>query len=111
MHRTRRSAVLAALVGGIILAGTGAASADSGAYGVAYGSPGVLSGNVIQIPIHIPINACGNSVGLVSILNPAFGNSCSNGDVHQSGDYNDNRNDDGGRHHEGSDHGWARASR
>ncbi|MFC0844229.1 chaplin [Streptomyces noboritoensis] len=26
-------------------------------------SPGVGSGNLIQIPIHIPINICGNSIG------------------------------------------------
>ncbi len=48
------------------------------AHGVAAGSPGVLSGNVIQIPINMPINVCGNSVGLLALLNPAFGNVCVN---------------------------------
>ena len=28
----------------------------------------------VQIPVHIPINVCGNTVN--SSLNPAFGNSC-----------------------------------
>ncbi|MFF7205399.1 chaplin [Streptomyces sp. NPDC008141] len=54
------------------------ASADSDADGFAFGSPGVLSGNVIQFPIHVPINVCGNSIGLVSVLNPAFANLCVN---------------------------------
>ncbi|MFD3779157.1 chaplin, partial [Streptomyces sp. NPDC058612] len=46
--------------------------------GVAAYSPGVGSGNLIQIPIHIPINACGNSVSVIGLLNPAFGNTCVN---------------------------------
>ena len=40
------------------------------------GSPGVLSGNIVQAPIHIPGNACGNSVDVIGLLNPAFGNTC-----------------------------------
>ncbi|GBQ00750.1 hypothetical protein SSP531S_21700 [Streptomyces spongiicola] len=31
--------------------------ADSGATGVASGSPGVFSGNVVRIPVHVPVNA------------------------------------------------------
>ncbi|MFF4283758.1 chaplin [Streptomyces sp. NPDC001739] len=38
-----------------------------------------MSGNLIQVPIHIPINVCGNTVDLVGLLNPAFGNNCLNG--------------------------------
>ena|SRR5688572_2212721 len=48
------------------------------ATGAAVGSPGVLSGNVIQIPIHIPVNVCGNTVNVIGALNPAFGNTCIN---------------------------------
>ncbi|AWT42977.1 MULTISPECIES: chaplin [Streptomyces] len=53
---------------------------DSGAcaVGTAIGSPGVLSGNVIQIPIDLDVNACGNSINVVGLLNPAFGNTCVN---------------------------------
>ncbi|WP_079181907.1 MULTISPECIES: chaplin [Streptomyces] len=56
------------------------ASGHSGAHaaGKAVGSPGVLSGNLIQMPIHVPINVCGNTVSLVGVLNPAFGNICVN---------------------------------
>ncbi|WSF21687.1 chaplin [Streptomyces sp. NBC_01353] len=59
----------------------GAASpalADADAHGVAIGSPGVLSGNVVQAPIHIPINACGNTINVIGILNPTIGNTCVN---------------------------------
>ncbi|MEU6851731.1 chaplin [Actinacidiphila alni] len=74
----RKGAVLGVLAGGIILAASGVAAADSGATGAVVGSPGVLSGNLIQIPIDIPVNACGNSLNLIGALNPAFGNTCVN---------------------------------
>lgn len=53
---------------------------NGGAYaqGVAAGSPGVLSGNVVQVPVHVPVNVCGNSVSVIGALNPAFGNTCLN---------------------------------
>ncbi|MEU1306518.1 chaplin ChpD [Streptomyces shenzhenensis] len=71
----------AAVVAGAILA-LGAAApafADSGAEGAAVGSPGVLSGNVVQVPVHIPVNVCGNTINVIGLLNPAFGNTCANG--------------------------------
>ncbi|OIJ85045.1 hypothetical protein BIV24_29470 [Streptomyces colonosanans] len=52
--------------------------ADSQADGATTGSPGIASGNTLQIPVHIPINLCGNSVDVVGALNPAFGNACAN---------------------------------
>ncbi len=72
--------VIAASVatGGLLLAGAGASVADAGADGAAVGSPGVLSGNQVQVPVHIPVNACGNTVDVVGALNPAFGNDCVN---------------------------------
>lgn len=54
--------------------GHGGAHASGGAVG----SPGVISGNVIQVPIDIPINVCGNTVDVIGVLNPAFGNRCIN---------------------------------
>ena len=70
----------AAVVAGLILALGGAAPAfaDADATGVAVGSPGFLSGNVVQVPIHIPINACGNSINVIAALNPTGGNVCIN---------------------------------
>ncbi|CAL9627560.1 hypothetical protein RKD49_001660 [Streptomyces glaucescens] len=68
----------AAATGGLVLAGAGMAVADSGAQGAAVHSPGVVSGNVVQVPVHIPVNACGNTVSVIGVLNPAFGNYCVN---------------------------------
>ncbi|GAA2222779.1 MULTISPECIES: chaplin [Streptomyces] len=68
----------AAATGGLVLAGAGLAVADSGAQGAALNSPGVVSGNVIQAPIHVPVNVCGNTIDVVGVLNPAFGNACVN---------------------------------
>ncbi|WP_405482532.1 chaplin [Streptomyces sp. NBC_00009] len=68
----------AAATGGLVLAGAGIAAADAGAQGAAVKNPGVISGNVIQVPVHIPVNACGNTVSVIGLLNPAFGNACVN---------------------------------
>ncbi|MEV6580062.1 chaplin [Streptomyces sp. NPDC051582] len=68
----------AALVVGATLGGIGSASADTTAEGYAIGSPGFLSGNVVQIPINLQVNACGNSINLIGLLNPAAGNLCIN---------------------------------
>ncbi|MDN3268020.1 chaplin [Streptomyces sp. MA15] len=59
------------------------AYADSGAGGVAAGSPGAVSGNSVQLPVHVPANVCGNTVNVVGLLNPAAGNACVNEDVRQ----------------------------
>ncbi|GAA2456145.1 MULTISPECIES: chaplin [Streptomyces] len=74
----KKVAAVAAATGGLVLAGAGMAVADAGANGAAVGSPGVISGNVVQVPVHIPINACGNTVNVIGLLNPAFGNVCVN---------------------------------
>lgn len=68
----------AAATSGLVLAGAGVAVADSGAQGAALNSPGVISGNVVQAPIHVPINLCGNTISVIGLLNPAFGNTCVN---------------------------------
>ncbi|MFJ4847972.1 MULTISPECIES: chaplin [unclassified Streptomyces] len=74
-----KKVVAAAVVtGGLVAAGAGVAVADSGAQGAAVGSPGVLSGNVIQVPVNIPVNLCGNTINVVGLLNPAVGNVCFN---------------------------------
>jgi hypothetical protein len=68
----------AAATGSLVLAGAGMAVADAGAHGAAMHSPGVLSGNVVQVPVHVPVNVCGNTVNVIALLNPAFGNTCVN---------------------------------
>ena len=59
----------------------GAHSSGATAEGVAQGSPGVLSGNSVEIPVHAPVNVCGNSVDAVGLLNAASGSSCANGEA------------------------------
>ncbi|MGW0282152.1 chaplin [Streptomyces sp. NPDC003236] len=72
-----KSAVV--LVGAILaLGGAAPAFADSGAEGVAANSPGVVSGNTIQVPVHVPVNVCGDSVDVIGALNPALGAKCAN---------------------------------
>ena len=70
----------AAVVAGAILAMGMAtpAIADSGAGAVAEHSPGVLSGNVVQVPVDVPVNVSGNSINVIGVLNPAFGNTAVN---------------------------------
>ncbi|MFB9349271.1 chaplin, partial [Streptomyces heliomycini] len=43
------------------------------------GSPGVGSGNHIQVPIHVPVNVCGNSVDILGAGNATEGGGCANG--------------------------------
>ncbi|MFE9814613.1 chaplin [Streptomyces sp. NPDC005773] len=71
---------IAAVAAGTLMAMGAAAPAfaDSGAEGAAVHSPGVLSGNVVQVPIHVPVNVCGNTVNVIALLNPTFGNTCAN---------------------------------
>ncbi|MFG2605865.1 chaplin [Streptomyces sp. NPDC048514] len=70
---------VAAVAGALLALGlAGPAFADAGAGAAAVGSPGVLSGNVVQVPIHAPINVCGNTVDVIALLNPAFANACVN---------------------------------
>ncbi|MFF5786642.1 chaplin [Streptomyces sp. NPDC012693] len=79
MRQIRRSGLATLLVtGGALALSAGAAHADSGAQGAAVGSPGVGSGNTVQLPVHAPVNVCGNTVNVVGLLNPAFGNGCAN---------------------------------
>ncbi|WP_230196378.1 chaplin [Streptomyces coriariae] len=58
--------------------GTQGGSGGAHAGGHTGGSPGVGSGNHVQAPIDVPVNVCGNSIDVVGILNPSFGNDCAN---------------------------------
>ncbi|MYU47733.1 DUF320 domain-containing protein, partial [Streptomyces sp. SID7803] len=57
-----------AAASGILTASGGYAFADATADGAAVGSPGVASGNVVQVPVHVPVNVCGNTVNVVGAL-------------------------------------------
>lgn len=76
---TRKGLITMAAAGGVLALSGGYAHADAGASGGASNSPGVLSGNSVQIPVDVPVNVCGNSVSVVGLINPTFGNDCGNG--------------------------------
>ncbi|MFF3336162.1 chaplin [Streptomyces sp. NPDC002888] len=81
MKNLKKAAAVAMVAGGLVAAGSGIASATTGgawADGQAVGSPGVGSGNVVQAPVHVPVNVSGNSVNVIGVLNPAFGNTAVN---------------------------------
>lgn len=81
----RKGLITVAAATGVIAVTGGYAQADAGAGSAATNSPGVLSGNSVSVPVHVPVNACGNSVDVVGLLNPAFGNSCANSGGSQAG--------------------------
>ncbi|MFF1499824.1 chaplin [Streptomyces sp. NPDC058316] len=74
-----KSVLVMAAASGILTTAGGYAFADASADGAAVGSPGVGSGNAVQVPVHVPVNVCGNTVNVIGLLNPAFGNKCGNG--------------------------------
>ncbi|WP_306318478.1 MULTISPECIES: chaplin [unclassified Streptomyces] len=78
MSRTAKAVVFSAAAAAAMAGTAGVAAADSGAHGTAVESPGVVSGNTIQVPVHVPVNFCGNTVDVIGVLNPAFGNTCVN---------------------------------
>ena len=78
MLKTKKLAALVAATGGLVMAGAGMASAEANAHGSAQDSPGIVSGNSVQVPIHIPVNACGNTISVIGLLDQAFDNHCTN---------------------------------
>ncbi|MFD0279160.1 chaplin [Kitasatospora sp. NPDC127111] len=86
MRNVAKKGLLTAVATGSVLASTaGYAYAGAEAQGGAAGSPGVASGNSVQVPVEVPINACGNTVDVVGVLNPAYGNHCANASGHPGG--------------------------
>jgi LPXTG-motif cell wall-anchored protein len=57
---------------------------QAAAVGDSSNSPGVLSGNSVQVPVSSPLNVCGNSVDVVGLLNQTPGNACGSGDASSS---------------------------
>ena len=74
MNIAKKAAVALTVAGIAAGASAGAAFADSNADGAAVKSPGVGSGNLVQVPVHVPVNVVGNTANLIGALNPAFGN-------------------------------------
>nr|BFD86409.1 LAXTG-anchored chaplin ChpB [Streptomyces sp. Xyl84] len=81
MKRVTRNGVIAVAASGALAMAvpvSAAFAADGGATadGAAAGSPGLLAGDTLQLPVHVPVNVCGDTVNVVGLLNPAAGNRC-----------------------------------
>jgi hypothetical protein len=79
-YSTKRRVVLGMTTGGLLMTGLGmtSAQADTTATGGTAHSPGIGSGNTIQLPVNAPINVCGNQLDVIGILDSVTGNSCAN---------------------------------
>ncbi|WP_049577551.1 chaplin [Streptomyces sp. SBT349] len=85
MNTAKKAALVLAATGAAVGSAAGSASAIGGhghsgatAEAAAVGSPGVISGNIIEIPVDLRPNIVGNSLNVVGILNPVFGNKAAN---------------------------------
>ncbi|MFG2298115.1 chaplin [Streptomyces sp. NPDC048603] len=80
MKNLKKAAAVTAIAGGLVAAAAGVSAAHGGAQadGQAVGSPGVASGNLVQLPVHVPVNVVGNSVSVIGLLNGAWGNTAVN---------------------------------
>ncbi|MFI8091073.1 chaplin [Streptomyces sp. NPDC086080] len=83
MRRVTRNGVIAVAAASGAMAVAVPAHAGTGADGVTAGSPGVVAGNAVQLPAHLPVNVCGNTANVVGLLNSAAGNTCVNEDVRE----------------------------
>ncbi|MBM9505793.1 chaplin [Actinacidiphila acididurans] len=82
MSRIAKAAAVTAAAGAVLAVGAGVAAADTGADGATVGSPGLVSGDLLQLPVHVPVDLCGNTIDTVGVLNPAFGGGCTNASLH-----------------------------
>ncbi|GGP63020.1 chaplin family protein [Streptomyces abikoensis] len=106
---TKKGLLSVAAASGVLAVTGGYAMADSGANGASAHSPGVASGNTVQVPVHVPVNACGNTVNVIGLLNPATGNRCFNGGGGHAHKGNGHGGSGHGSGHGGSGHGGALA--
>src|SRR5579884_1659741 len=100
-YSTKRRVMLGMTTGGMLMTGLGMASAhaDTTATGETSHSPGIGSGNLIQLPVNAPINVCGNQIDVIGILDSVTGNSCSNGGGSAAGGSNDGTSASGDAKH------------
>ncbi|MFE0464536.1 chaplin [Kitasatospora sp. NPDC058965] len=114
MRQVARKGILTAVATGSVLASTaGYAYAAADAEGAAANSPGVASGNTVSVPVEAPVNVCGNTVDVVGLLNPAYGNQCGNsshGGGHHGGAHGGSNGGDTGGANGGSGAGGGGSS-
>ncbi|MFF9898722.1 chaplin [Streptomyces longispororuber] len=76
MRQALSKGMLSAAAASSILSLSGSSAFAADASGQAHGSPGFLSGNNVQAPVHVPVNVCGNTADAAAALNPTGGNDC-----------------------------------
>ncbi|MFH8607915.1 chaplin family protein [Streptomyces sp. NPDC018029] len=75
--RTRSILTTAAFAAVTVIGGAGAAVADPDPVNAEVSnSPGIISGNAVQVPVDVDVPICGNTIDIVGVLNPATGNHC-----------------------------------
>ncbi|UNO42822.1 chaplin [Streptomyces sp. MST-110588] len=80
MKDIKKAMAVTIVTGGLVIAGAGVAAAHgTQADGKAANSPGVGSGNPVQVPVHVPVNATGDTANVIGALNPAFADESNNG--------------------------------
>ncbi|GGV04129.1 hypothetical protein GCM10010211_84210 [Streptomyces albospinus] len=80
MNTAKKAALVLAATGIAVGAAAGSAFAHDGGHakGAAVSSPGIGSGNLVQVPVKVPVGVAGNTVNVGGVLNPAFGNTSAN---------------------------------
>ncbi|MEU7056141.1 chaplin family protein [Streptomyces sp. NPDC046197] len=76
MSLIAKAGVVALGTGAVALTAAGLATANAGAEALATDSSGVASGNVVQVPVHVPVNVCHNTLHVFGALNPSLGHLC-----------------------------------
>ncbi len=86
----RRTARVGILSAGFLLAGATAAHADTTA--TSTGNNGTLSGNQISAPVDVPVDVCGNGIGVLGVGVPGAGH-CATGADEESATLASGNND------------------
>jgi hypothetical protein len=75
----KRGLALAAATSGLVLGTAGIAAADATTSGESTHSGGAASGNVVNVPVAIPVNFCGNQALVIALKNVDEGQMCTLG--------------------------------
>src|SRR6185437_7537242 len=75
----KRGLALAAATSGLVLGTAGIAAADATATGETAHSGGAASGNVVNAPVAVPVNFCGNQALVIALKNVDEGSTCTIG--------------------------------
>src|SRR5581483_11797066 len=81
----KRGLALAAATSGLVLGTAGIAAADATATGESSHSGGAISGNVVNAPVAVPVNFCGNQALVIALKNVGEGAMAQGSSEHSGG--------------------------